>query len=342
MTQVQPASIEGIYEVCVGVRDPIPLIQYWEQFGYRIGQVGELPAESVNQLYGVNSSLRSIRLYHQDADHGLVRLMVWENPLNDGLGMGSMRVRGNRWATALTADVLNILNHAEEASAAGKPVKFTDAVWEVIYNKERRSRPFVEPTVGVREMMMLQPLTRQVFFQRFNYTVPDYGKINQSSFFKTSQITHAGMVIQESASEALRFYDEILGLLRVRDDRELPSQSSIAARQIFDIQASDLYWVTTFDDPRSSKSDWQAARSGRLYIMRLPDSIQLENKCEEARPGCLGMSLYTYRVRDLEDYLNRVRSSQATQVTEILSNEFAERSFSFVAPDEYFWTLIEK
>lgn len=77
MTQVQPASIEGIYEVCVGVRDPIPLIQYWEQFGSRIGQVGELPAESVNQLYGVNSSLRSIRLYHQDADPGLVRLMVW-------------------------------------------------------------------------------------------------------------------------------------------------------------------------------------------------------------------------------------------------------------------------
>ncbi len=200
-----------------------------------------------------------------------------------------MKVKGNRWATALTADVLNILNHAEEASAAEKPVKFTDAVWEVIYSKERKSRPFVEPAVGVREMMMLQPLTRQVFFQRFNYTVPDYGKINESAFFKTSQITHAGMVIQDSSSEALRFYDEILGLLRVRDDRDTPSKSTETARQIFDIQASEVYLVTTFDAPRSSKSDWQAARSGRLYILRFPDSMQLENKCEEARPGCLGM-----------------------------------------------------
>jgi hypothetical protein len=122
MTQVQPTSIEGIYEVCIGIRDPIPLIQYWEQFGYRIGQIGELPKEAVNKLYGVNSSLRSIRLYHQDADHGLIRLMVWENPTNNGLKMGSMKVKGNRWATTLTADILNIANHVENAVAAGLPL----------------------------------------------------------------------------------------------------------------------------------------------------------------------------------------------------------------------------
>jgi|GEM_PF-5249729 len=35
MTQQQTA-IEGIYEVCIGVLEPISAIQYWEQFGYRI------------------------------------------------------------------------------------------------------------------------------------------------------------------------------------------------------------------------------------------------------------------------------------------------------------------
>ncbi|HEY9635485.1 MAG TPA: VOC family protein [Coleofasciculaceae cyanobacterium] len=336
------SSIEGIYEVCIGIQDPIPQIQYWEQFGYRIGQIGELPAQVVNQLYGVNSSLRSLRLYHQDADHGLIRLMVWENPINDGLKMSSMKLKGNRWATSLTADMLNILNHAEDAAAAGMPVKHTNPHWEVIYNKERKGRPFIDPAVGVREMMLLQPLTRQVFFQRFNYTLPHYGKVNEASAFKTSQITHMGLIVQDDSQETLRFYEDILGLLRVRDNVETTYESSEAARQIFDLQPNERFLVTAFDDPRSSKSDFQAARSGRLYIVRFPDSMQLAEPFDQAKPGCLGMSLYTYRVSNLEDYFNRVKASAAQNLTEIIVNEFGEQSFSFVAPDGYFWTLISK
>lgn len=333
-------TIQGIYEVCVGCREPISLIQYWEQFGYRIGQIGELSPESANKLYGVNSSLRSIRLNHQDADHGLIRLMVWENPTNDGLQMSSMKAKGNRWGTALTADVLNILNHAEEAGKAGLPVKYIYPQWDVIYNKERKMRPFAEPIVGVREMMMLQPLTRQIFFQRFNYTVPNYGKINEISHFKTSQITHMGIVVQDDSRETFRFYEETLGLLRVRNEEETTYESSETARQIFDLQPNERFSVTTFDDPRSSKSDWQAVRSGRLYIVRFPESIKLENCLEKAQPGCLGMSLYTYRVTEIEEYFQRVKASSAQNISEIAYNEFGEQSFSFVAPDGYFWTLI--
>jgi len=341
-TQVQPTSIQGVYEVCIGTQEPIPLIQYWEQFGYRIGQMGELSAQTVNKLYGVNSSLRSIRLYHQDADHGLIRLMVWETPLNEGLKMTSMKAKGNRWATTLTADMLNILNHVEEAIAAGWPIVYTKPQWEVIYKTGKKSRPFVEPAVGVREMMVLQPLTRQVLFQRFNYTLPDYGKINEGAAFKTSQITHMGMIIQDDTKETLRFYEETLGLLRVRDDDETSYESSEAARQIFDLQPNERFIVTAFDDPRSSKSNLQAARSGRLYIIRFPESIKLVEHYEKAHPGCLGMSLYTYRVRGLEVYFNRVKASAAQKVTEIVDNEFGEQSFSFVAPDGYFWTLISE
>ncbi|MHC5720776.1 MAG: VOC family protein, partial [Nostoc sp.] len=115
----QQTAIEGIYEVCIGIPEPISAIQYWEQFGYRIGEMGELTADVANKLYGVNSSLRSIRLYHQNADHGLIRLMVWQNPTHKGLEIASMKIKGNRWATSLTTDVLNILNHIEDAKAAG-------------------------------------------------------------------------------------------------------------------------------------------------------------------------------------------------------------------------------
>jgi uncharacterized glyoxalase superfamily protein PhnB len=84
-----------------------------------------------------------------------------------------------------------------------------------------------------------------------------------------------------------------------------------------------------------------AARSGRLYIIRFPDSMQLESRFEQAQPGCLGMSLYTYRVRGLHAYFDRIKASTVQKFTNIASNEFGEMSFSFVSPDGYFWTLLE-
>lgn len=341
MVQEQQTTIAGIYEVCIGVPEPISAIQYWEQFGYRIGQVGELSATLAHQLYGVNSSLSSIRLYHQDADHGLIRLMIWQNPTNQGLGTSSMKVKGNRWATALTADALTILNHAEEAKAAGWDIRYSIPYWEIIYNKERKSRPFIDPAVGVREMLLLQPLARQVLFQRFGYTLPDYGQINQNATFQTSQFTHMGLIVQDDSKETLKFYEDILGLLRVRDDVETSYESSLAGRDLFDLNPGEKFIVTAFDDPRSSVSDFMAARSGRLYIVRLPDAINLESRFEAAQPGSLGMCLYTYRVQGIQTYCDRIQQSLAQNVTNIVSNEFGEMSFSFIAPDGYFWTLVE-
>jgi catechol 2,3-dioxygenase-like lactoylglutathione lyase family enzyme len=334
-------SIEGIYEVCIGIEEPISAIQYWEQFGYRIDRIGELSVTAAQQLYGVNSSLRSIRLAHQNSDHGLIRLMVWQNSTNNGLGMGSMKVKGNRWATTLTADTLNISNHAEEAAKAGLSIKYTNPHWEIIYNKERKSRPFIDPAIGVREMLLLQPLTRQVLFQRFGYTLPHYGQIDENTAFKTSQFTHMGMVIKDDSKETLKFYEEVLGLLRVRDDVETSYESSLAGREIFDLKPGEKFFVTAFDDPRSSATDLMAARSGRLYIIRFPDSFELESQFERAQPGCLGMCLYTYRVNGLEIIRDRLKASQALNITDIVSNEFGEKSLSFVAPDSYFWTLVE-
>ena len=333
-------SIQGLYEVCIGVQDAQLLIQYWQQFGYRVGDIGELSATIAQQLYGVGSSLKSIRLYHQAADHGLIRLMEWDTPLNDGLGMVSMKVRGNRWATSLTMDVTNLWNHAAEAEATGALIRYGPPQWTIIYPTVQ-GQTFLDPLVGVREMLLLQPLTRQVLFERFNYIVPDYGQPNLESLFQASQVTHMGLVVQDDSQETLRFYDEVLGLLRVQDAIESTYETARGGRQIFDLQPGERFWVTAFDDPRSSKTDWQAARSGRLYIVRFPEALSLPDYSEQSRPGALGLSLYTYRVKGLEEYCDRIQSSSAIQITDIVTNEFGERSFSFISPDGYFWTLIE-
>jgi catechol 2,3-dioxygenase-like lactoylglutathione lyase family enzyme len=341
MISNQPSVVSGIYEVCTGVTDFLAPIQYWEQFGYRIGQIGELPSETAQQLYGVNSAVRSLRLYHQNADHGLIRLMQWQQPTNEGLGLGSMKAKGNRWATTLTADILTLWNHAEDAAAAGWPIRHIQPHWEVIYQKGRQSRPFTEPAIGVREMLLLQPLARQVLFQRFGYGLPHYGTIHEHAPLQTSQFTHMGLVIQDDSKISLKFYEEVLGLIRVRDDVETSYESSPAGRQIFDLELGEHFLVTAFDEPRSSHIDLQAARSGRLYIIRFPESIPLGDRHSHAQPGSLGMSLYTYRVQGLQAMCDRIQSSPAQNITEIIPNEFNELSFSFTAPDGYFWNLVE-
>jgi len=116
--------IGGVYEVGIGSTDEKPLIAYFERFGYRVGKISSLSAEEAEKLYGVKSALKSIRLFHQDSDHGLVRIMVWEKPVNEGLGLSPMKVLGNRWGAMLTADIYNIQNHAEEAIAQGMPVYY--------------------------------------------------------------------------------------------------------------------------------------------------------------------------------------------------------------------------
>jgi uncharacterized glyoxalase superfamily protein PhnB len=336
----QEPTIGGVYEVGIGARDEKPLIAYFERFGYRVGASGEISAAEAKRLYGVDSKLKSVRLLHQDANHGLVRLMVWEKPVNEGLQMARMNVLGNRWGAMMTGDIYNLQNHAEEAIAQKLPVFLVEPQRAEIYRLEKRPQPFLENYAVVREMCLIQPLTRQILFQRFGYNLPLYGKINEESFFKSSQITHFGMVVYLNR-ENLDFYDKVLGLLRARDGKGFDSTyENASSRAIFSLEKHQKYGATDFDDPRSS-TDPGKARSGRLKIIWFSEDSKLENKFEYSKPGSLGYSLYTYRVRGIEKYREKIKASRATGVTEISKNEFGEKSFSFVAPDGYFWTILE-
>ena len=58
-----PPAISGLYELAIGLtaEDETNILQYWEQFGFSVEKSGILSAEASNQLYSVNSGLRSIR-----------------------------------------------------------------------------------------------------------------------------------------------------------------------------------------------------------------------------------------------------------------------------------------
>jgi hypothetical protein len=43
----------------------------------------------------------------------------------------------------------------------------------------------------------------------------------------------------------------------------------------------------------------------------------------------------------LQNIFSESKPAMHKKITEIVANEFGEQSFSFIAPDGYFWTLIE-
>lgn len=340
--KARPACVGGLYEICVGVPDLAASIAYYERFGCRAGRFGELDAAAARALYGVDSALRSVRLLHQDADHGLIRLMQWERPLNDGLGLDDdLRCLGSRWGVRLTASVLDIANHACTARDLGEPVRVIEPVLAVIGEVTGVSapRPFVDPLVSVREMVLIQPLYRQVFYERFGYESPRYGCICPHAMFRTSQHTHAGLMIATDDHQLLRFYDEVLGLKRWYDG-ERPYGLATGARQLFGLQADETHWMVDFDDPRSGHA-LDERRSGKLKVVRFGASSRLVDKRDRSRAGCLGYSQYTWRASDVEGLWKLVQAGGATQVSDVWPDEFGTRAFSCVAPDGYSWTFLQ-
>lgn len=336
---METPSISGLYELVIGAtaKNEAVLVQYWQQFGFSVGQSGTLNATPANQLYGVNSNLRSLRLHNQVKDRSLLRLMIWEEPVNKGLELTPLKAVGSRWGTSLSLDVFNIANHAEDAIAAGLPVYYVPPQRNLI-NRPTPFEPFIQANPCVHEMVLIQPLTRQVLFERHDYTRPNSGIVNPDSHFQGSEFVHAGLIV-DCEPEKLDFYDRVLGLRRSVNNSE--SKYGEASRRILELKRPENgermlnYYFTA---PPVSTADKPSIRSGNLEILRFEGSVI--NKLAYSRPGSLGVCLYTMKVKDIELYYQRVNNSQATEVTKVYENEFGEHSFSFIAPDGYFWTLI--
>ncbi|MCZ8132458.1 MAG: hypothetical protein O9284_14335 [Steroidobacteraceae bacterium] len=335
------ACVGGLYEALVGVPDLAAAIAYYQLFGCRASRPVEMDAARARALYGVDSPVRSVRLHHGTADHGLVRLMQWERPVNDGLGVGpDLRCIGSRWGVRLTTDILNVANHAQRAQELGEPIAVIDPILAVIgeVTGAGAAAPFADPIVGVREMVVLQPHYRQVFFQRYGYESPLYGQVDPHCLFRTSQHTHFGMMIVNDDHQVLRFYDETLGLQRWFD-AERPYATATGSRRIFGLATGETHWMVDFDDPRSGHA-LSERRSGKLKIVRFASSSRLPDRMDHSRPGSLGYSCYTWRARNLEQLWKRVSASGATHVTDVLPDEFGTPAFGCRAPDGYSWVFV--
>jgi hypothetical protein len=104
---------------------------------------------------------------------------------------------------------------------------------------------------------------------------------------------------------------------------------------------ADEYWAVCLDDPRSS-TNIKEFRSGRLYgIVAVPGKSVTDDVRDKTSPGACGMSLYTLRVSDIDMYHGKVSRSSVSRFSDVRRNEFGEKSFTFVAPDGYWWQLCQ-
>lgn len=341
MARSVTGCIGGLHEVCVGVPDLDAAAAYFAAFGCRPAARGELDAATARALYGVDSPLQSLRLTHLDADHGLVRLMHWERPRNAGLGMGrDLRCVGSRWGVRLTSSVMNLMNHAQRARESGEPVAIIEPLLAVIgeVSGEQAARPFVDPIVGVREMVLIQPLSRQVFFERFGYESPLYGRIDERSLLRTSQHTHFGLMVADDDPHVLDFYEDVLGLRRMLDTHT-PYGNATGSRAIFGLQEGEGFHMVDFDDPASEPHP-SRRRSGKLKCVRFAASARIDRRLHESRAGSLGYSLYTWRAGDLESMHRRLSVAGVKALSDLVVDEFGRPALTFDAPDGYHWNLV--
>lgn len=334
----EAACVKGLYEVMAGVADLDAAIAYWGAHGFTPGARGQLDAKHAAQLYGHDSAVSSVRLQHQDSDHGLIRLMKWDRPRSGGLGMTRFRVAGSRWGAMMTRSAYNVMNHVEAAAKRNQPIDVVPPVFASIYQRDQTPRPFAAPLLGVREMALVQPEARQVYFERFGYDNALYGKVNDASLMRTSQITHFGMVIRHDEHAVLDFYDKVLGLKRTADDH-VPYEMTVGSRAIFDIPEGEPHWLVDFDDPRSGDTPANR-RSGRLKILRFPEKAAMPDLRASARAGAPGFGNYVWRCVDPEKLRARALSGGATAAGEVLPDEFGVSAFSCDAPDGYAWTFV--
>lgn len=332
----RPHVVGGALDACIGVPELIAAIGYWELFGYRVGDIGELDAVAAKRLYGVDSAARMVRLWHQDADHGLIRLMQWERPTGPGLALTPFKTVGNRWIAAEVLKISRIVAHAKYRRDSGAPITIfhPDAVPAPGTSRES----FRRAISAAIEMAILQPHYRQVLFERADFPSPLYGKVNPGSILQGSQFTHCCLVTRGVTPDAFNFYDKVLGMVKSGDFDILYDDIGSSGKDIFQLHEGEGFHMHRFDDPRGG--DGLDKRSGRVIFFNFREDVGMPDLRAASRPGASGLCLYSWRVHDIEQVREVVMRAGATEVTEVQRNEFGERAITLVAPDSTPWMLI--
>ncbi|MDX2144837.1 MAG: hypothetical protein SFV19_15890 [Rhodospirillaceae bacterium] len=336
--------IGGIYEIGVGVTDLDRAVAFWSAWGYRPGPMGHLASTEAHKLYGVSSGLQSIRLHHQTAVHGLVRLFKWTEPTGPGLGFAPLRSTGSRWSVHKTDDIMSVFNHAETARQQGQAIRLRGPMINVRSTaRGYEQRPFEKSIRASHNFEMLFPEARVVAMQRFHIDITKYGTIAADSVLRTSEGCHMGLVVTREDFSLFDFYRDALGF-KFGKRVVIDCEPGYTPSDFFDLMPGESFTECDLEDPASGTTP-ETQLPGRLRVFMIHHSRPQPDLRPISRPGHLGNCLYTCRVRDVGAARAAVaayaKHGGASQITPIMANEFGEAGFSFTAPDGYAWAVVQ-
>lgn len=327
---IPDTGISGLYEVILATDDLDYACRYFADFGYKIIQRSSLSSSQAKAIYGYESAVESIRLQNGSIDsHGLLRILKWDTPLNEGLQASAPRTIGQRISVMMTQDIFR-LHDIYTHSPSDHSYIATEPVADDIFGINGETNDFFKRPIIVRENAVYSPFFNHIFFQRYGYLVEGYGTIDKKTHLKTSEFTHHDFFINASSLEEMSYLSEALGLIP-EDDPVIDDYRKKGPRQVFMLQEGEGHWYQGFVSPNNI--------CGKLKFF-IP-TTQIKDKSHLQQIGSLGVTLHSFYTDKL-DYVHDLLGKQNIVTSTPQKNEFGELSFIFTGPGGCHWQIIEK
>lgn len=326
-------GISGLYEAMIATPDAAWHLRYFHEFGFRVVDSAIMSKEDAWKRYGVASALKSYRLQNGETDsHGLIRLLVWDKPLGNGVGYAEPETIGSRMMVMKTkdivrlADIFTMLRKEKQEKWLVTEPYFDDPLR---INKNGETDFFRRP-VGVRENAVYGEYFTHVFFQRYGYEIPGYGTIADNVPLKTSELTHHDFFIKVDSMQQLMYLQNVLGL-KAEKAPEIDGDWLRGPRVVFMMREGYSHWYQGFVSPNNI--------CGKLKFF-MPRGPKPDRSASQ-RVGELGLSLHSFYTAKLDMVYALVKKA-GLKAMELGKNEFGERSFIFRGPDGVSWQIIER
>jgi hypothetical protein len=326
-------GISGVYEVMTAVKDAKFAQKYFGEFGFSLKDSAAFTAAQCLEMYGVNSALKSYRMQNSDIDsHGLVRILVWEKPISEGVGYAMPETIGQRMAVMLTRDIIRLVDIYKVERANGKQWLPIDPIFDdPLKIKANQTPDFFNRPVGVRETAVYGDWFTHVFFQRYGYDIPGYGTISSQAPLQTSEFTHHDFVIKGDINEVTRYYSEALGLILEGKGTTIDGDWLKGPKQVF--QMPDGY----SHDYRGFVSPNNICGKLKFFVPR----ANKPDRSEHQRIGALGITLHSFFAPNIQKIYDNLLNMKI-KLSKVQKNEFGEKAFTFTGPDGVAWQIIEK
>ena len=325
-------GISGIYEAVIASDKPAYHLKYFAEFGFKIIDSGTITKEHAKKLYGVPSVLKSYRLQNGEIDsHGLIRILVWENPLGNGVGYSEPESIGSRMMVMKTKDIIRLTDlYKMLRTEKGELWLPTEPFFDDPVRINKGETDFFKRPKGVRENAVYGEYFTHVFFQRYGYEIKGYGTINENTPLKTSELTHHDWFVKVDSMQQLMYLQTALGLKAERVP-EIDGDNLKGPKAVFLMKDGYTHWYQGFVSPNNI--------CGKLKFF-MPRGPKPDRSAHQ-RMGELGLTMHTFYTTKLDYVLSMVKK-HTLYPSEILKNEFGERCFVFRGPEGAAWQIIEK